>query len=347
MPFFIPLEILLCTKDISVDEPELVNSLRRFKRRMKNRERRWFFPVDGQFIDPGISFVTNFVGIDKDIYFNHIIPKFEALLINLGLEYWGCNPSVGSIDSFIENKYDKAVLAFENFMIKYKGEISISFCDGRANIEDFYSDKYITNGVSKKSNCLYDSVYISPSDHKLEVITEFEHLINTRASENMLECFLFRHYKMIFGNHYDRIETQLWLRFPELDINNKNRRIDLFLRNAIERDWELLEIKKPQQLTHKYRNIPTFTSEIYQAIQQMRSYENILQQDKVKQKFYDEGIEYFCPELRLVIGNKPDISYQQWRWLKSTNEHRLKIVTFEDLIDEMKMRYNIHSKQSS
>ena len=87
----------------------------------------------------------------------------------------------------------------------------------------------------------------------------------------------------------------------------------------------------------------TFTSEILHSIQQIKNYEKILIQDKVKQAFAKKGIEYYYPELRLVVGNKPDISIEQWRFLKSTNENGLKIITFEDLIMEMKLRYNIHN----
>ena len=270
-----------------------------------------------------------------------LIPIFDKLLKDI--DFVG-KPYVGSIDSFLDLEFDKAVIGLKNFISKYSGEISISFVDGKISVERFYPDKYITKGILKNSKSPYESIYINSLNSKSEIILEFENLINSRVSENKIESFLVKYYKEIFGEYYDRIETQLWLRFPELDISGKSRRIDLFLRNAVERDWELFELKKPQKLTHTYRDIPTFTGEIFQAIQQMKNYENILMQDKVKSKFYREGIEYFYPELRLVIGNKPDISIEQWRWLKTTNENKLKIITFEDLINEMKIRYNIHTQ---
>src|SRR4030042_54030 len=342
IPFFIPLELLLSTEDLIFDEPILVNNLKRYKKTMRNRESRWFFPVDGEYIMPNFAFVTNFAGIEKDIYVGQMIPKFENVLKQIELEG---NAIVGSIDSFLKLQFDNTVLAFEKFISKYKGEISISFNEGKANIENFYSDKYITKGILKEGNeNPSESIYINPSNPKSEIITEFESLINSRVSENALESFLVKYYKEIFGEQYDRIETQLWLRFPELDISGKNRRIDLFLRNAIDRDWELFDLKKPQKLTHTYRDIPTFTNEIFQAMHQVRNYEKILLQEKVKSKLFKEGIEYFYPELRLVIGNKPDISHEQWRWLKTTNENKFKIITFEDLISEMKIRHNIHTQ---
>ncbi len=341
VPFFMPLELLLKTQDISFIEPTLRNSLKRYSKKIDDRKGSWFFPVDGQYIESNIAFVTNFSGIDKDTYVDQIIPKFQKLLEEINLDGIA---HVGSIDSFLELEFDKTLMAFKNFMLKYDNEVSISANEDKVSIDKFYSDKYITKGTSKKSNSPYESIYITPSYSKSEILLEFENLINSRASENTLERFLTQYYKEIFGERYDRIETQLWLRFPELDIAGSNRRIDLFLRNAVDRDWELFELKKSQKLTRTYRDVPTFTNEIFHAIQQIRNYENILKQEKVKQKFYEEGIEYYYPELRLVIGNRPDISTEQWRWLKTTNENKLKIITFEDLISEMRMRYNIHTK---
>jgi hypothetical protein len=220
----------------------------------------------------------------------------------------------------------------------------LSFTNGICNVDAFNSDKYITKGVLNSYNNPIETIYIANSITKSEIIKEFEFLINSNVNELKLETFLTQYYKEIFGDKYDRIETQLWLKFPEIDIANKNRRLDIFLRNSIERDWELFELKKTQKLTTTYRDIPVFKSEILHAIQQIRNYEKILNQEKVKVKFAKEGIEYFNPELRLVVGNKPDISIEQWRFLKSTNENGLKIITFEDLISEMKIRYNIHDK---
>ena len=93
------------------------------------------------------------------------------------------------------------------------------------------------------------------------------------------------------------------------------------------------------KLSRTYRDVPVFMSEIYFAIQQIKNYKKILSQDLVKEKLSLEGIEYYHPELRLVIGSKPDISIDQWRWLKSTNENNLKIMTYDDLLAEMRIRF--------
>lgn len=92
------------------------------------------------------------------------------------------------------------------------------------------------------------------------------------------------------------------------------------------------------QLTETYRDIPMLSREVSGAIQQLRNYGRILDQDSVKRHFAAQGIEYYSPELRLVIGRGPQIPHETWRWLKSTGETGLKIMTFEDLLAEMQLR---------
>lgn len=342
VPFFIPIELFVQNQDVSFIDENIIIALKKYKRLIKSRESSWQFWMDGNYAKPNIYFVTNFEGIEEDMYYSHILPKFEQLLRKINLE--AC-PMVGSYDSFLSNARDETMQAFKNLVSKNKDELSISLKEDKISIDKFISDKYISKGVLKNSLNPCESIYIDEI-YKTNIIKEFETLLNSKTSESAIESFLLKNFKNIFGEQYDRIETQIWLRFPDLDIAQKDRRIDLFLRNSIERDWELFEIKKPQKLTRTYRDIPTFRSEIFYAIQQIKNYERILSQKKVREVFKKEGIEYFYPELRLVIGNKPDIEVEQWRWLKATNENRLKIITYEDLIESMKTRLKIHSNLS-
>ena len=339
IPFFQPIELFNNIEKINFTDLKLIEILKKYKKIMDDREADWQFWTDGNYIMPNFYFVTNFEGIEKKIYFNVILPKFESILNKLEISG---EAAVGSCDSFIEMASENAIKAFKNFFINYKNELSITFNNDKYIIDNFYADKYISKGLLKLNQNPLETIYINENKNKSEIIKEFEYLINHKVNEQKFEQFLTKYYKSLFGEKYDRIETQLWLKFPELDINNKNRRLDIFLRNSIERDWELFELKKPQKLIRMYRNIPAFRSEILQALQQIKNYKKILSQDKVKRKLAREGIEYCFPEFRLVIGNKPDISNEQWRWLKTSNENQIKIITFEDLINEMKIRFNLH-----
>jgi len=337
IPFFSPIELFSKVDEKAVWDTELIKKLKKYKRRISRRESSWQYSLDGMYHMPLISFASNFEGLNQDFYFDNLIPKFANLVDKIGLE---AEIAVGGCDSFLELNPENTITAFKNFINKEEKQFSISISGDKFELGYFKYDKFLTNGLLRNSKYPYEPVYINNHD-KSEIIKEFEHLINKRVPETKLEKFIAQHYKIIFGEKYDRIETQLWLRFPELDISNKNRRLDIFLRNSIERDWELIELKNSKKLTRTYRDIPTFTCEIQNAIQQLKAYEKLLAQSKVKNKFAREGIEYFSPELKLVVGRKPDISIEQWRFLKSTNENNLKIITFDDLLESMKIRYNL------
>src|SRR5690606_18816258 len=114
------------------------------------------------------------------------------------------------------------------------------------SINSFAADNYIPNGVLRNSKNPCESVTLKSAD-KSQAILEFEELINRNVKENVLELFLQKYYQELFGFEYDKIETQVWLRFPELDISNENRRLDIFLRNSVENDWEIFEIKRAKK----------------------------------------------------------------------------------------------------
>ena len=344
IPFFQPIELFNNNKTLNFIDDLLIAKLKKYKKRIEERLSEWQFWTDGDYFIPDLMFFTNYEGYGMDYYADYIIPKFEALINQIDIEYG--KVGVGSIDSFFDDTNDKvnALKALNNILSNNRGELSLSLKNGSCNIEIFNADKYLTKGVLNGSNSPHETIFIENNKRKSEIIREFEYLLNKHSKEDELEKFIAKYYKEIFGERYDRIETQLWLKFPELDIANKNRRLDVFLRNSIDRDWELFELKRAKKMITSYRDIPTLTSEILHSIQQIKNYEKILLQDKVKQTFAKKGIEYYCPELRLVVGNKPDISNEQWRFLKSTNENGLKIITFEELIMEMKLRYNIHDK---
>jgi hypothetical protein len=338
IPFYLPLELFQAPEDVGVANPELLSGLKRYKRIMKQRIDEWKFWINGNYTLPYFKFVTNFSGLEEEVYFNLLIPKFQELLNRLKID---ALVAVGSCDSFVKMNPTSAAKAFENFLGTYQSELSISLQDGRFKIDGSMSEKYLTCGVLKQSKNPCESLLITKSN--CQIIHEFESLLNEKTPERNLENFIKNHYKEIFGNQYDRVESQLWLKFPDLDIGNDNRRIDIFLRNSIERDWEIFELKKcKKKIARTERGIPIFVAEVIAAIQQLRNYQDILLQNTVREHFRNEGIEYFYPEMRLVIGRKPNISVNQWRRLKSSHENNIKILTYDSLLEEMSSRFQIH-----
>jgi len=80
------------------------------------------------------------------------------------------------------------------------------------------------------------------------------------------------------------------------------------MRNALEEDWELFELKRSNvALTKTISDVPLLVTSVNDAIAQVKNYKRILEQDAVKKRLAEDGIEYYEPEINLVIGKNPSI----------------------------------------
>ncbi len=336
---FAPLELFHPSHTLTMHDPVLVRRLVRVRNIYKGKIGYWGMVSPYLKKDEAlraVGFVTNLFGLEADVYQELLIPAYQRLKRYCGLK----KPPVlvGSCDSFLERVPDKTQRVFKNFIQNYSDGLAITITEEGASVNSFVSERNLTGGVFSETKFPYEPVFIGLALRQQAVLAKFESLINSHASESILEEFIVAHYKDIFGTKFDRVETQLWLRFPELDIADRNRRLDVFLRNSVVNDWELFEVKRPISMTSKYRDAPVIAREVSNAIHQIRNYARILSQDKVKRHFAKEGIEYYEPSLNVVIGRTPQIPHDQWRWLRSSNEERVKIITFDDLLSEMRYR---------
>ena len=64
----------------------------------------------------------------------------------------------------------------------------------------------------------------------------------------------------------------------------------------------------------------------------------LLAKDSVRESFVKRGIDYYEPELNLVIGRTPQIPQAQWRWLTTNFRKDIKILTYDNLLDQMRGR---------
>ncbi len=337
IPFFQPIDLLLSEGSFKLSLERENGIIKKYDREIRKRVKEWYWPNDGEFNAPSIMFVSNIEGVEKGIYFDKILPKLAELLEPY--EYF-FNVGIGTYDSFIDRVPEKTETVLKSLFASYPKETSLVFKRGTISVEQHLAENYLRSGVLTQSLMPCDTVISASPIINIDIFEEFENIVNRKFKEEELEKFLSKYYKQIFGSKYDKIETQLWLRFPELDINRKDRRLDILLRNAVDRDWELIELKGTGKIISNYRDIPTLSARITGAISQLRNYERILQQDSGKEKMKQQGIEYYEPELRLVVGGKPEIPIEQWRRIKMENEKGLKITTCEDIIQEMKYRYS-------
>lgn len=330
----IPFELFENPEDIIIDSPYLRKKLSII------RKDRSLYQDDYRISDNrlrAIYFINNLKGFPIDFYINDILSKYENIVGEMGL-LWNLDFGIytGNPDTFMLNWAEHSNKALQKIS-KENVSLSIDFSENLKKVRYTNQEKYLQAGVCKSSHNPLNPILTNETIENRSVVLEFEQLLKENPNENKLEKFIQRYYQEIFGFKYDRIESQIWLKFPELDINKKKRRLDIFLHNSVSSDWELFELKRIIPLAMNYRDIPTLSSEIYKASQQVLNYERILRQDKVKNYFLREGIEYFEPSLHLVVGNSPTIPNEQWRWLVSSNKN-VKIITYGELLKEMNIR---------
>lgn len=279
-----------------------------------------------------IYLISNIKGIKNDDYEQYILSQyeksFEAVFSNTPLAF-------GNINTYIDQQSDVVLKELEEFLFNSPDGIVFEITKDSISVNEFYLQDIIESGVTRQTLMPLQSILrINKQKNKIK---EFEEVINN-GTEKIIEEFIKDNFKFVFGNNYDRIETQIWLKFPHLDINHKNRFMDIFLRNAITDDWEIFELKKGSKITTHYRDLDVFVSEVYKSIEQVRNYADILNQEEVKKKLAFDGIEYCEPKLNLVIGRTPKINQKSFRRLIERNSKEVKIITYDILLKEMNYR---------
>lgn len=280
-------------------------------------------PADGTTIYSVNNYDSRALGISDEQLLEHYEKSLKGVLPT------GVHLGVGNINTFLQNAENGSVNGIvSSFFKELNDGLSICVSEDRISASYFVGGNEFP-GITAHTRSITQPVIklISMSN----VLDEFNALLNSDTSEQKLEEFLSEHYRFIFGEDYDCIMTQLWIKFPELDIGHSDRRLDIFMRNSVTSDWELFELKRPSvKLTKTIRDIPMFTAEVHNAIAQVKNYKNLLSQDSVRRQFAKEGIDYFQPEIHLVIGKRPEITNGQWRRIIA-DEPMLKILSYDNL----------------
>lgn len=319
---FLPYEVFKSLKTINI----ITDSIREQIKQIPISLERGFMLGD-------IYFINNLYGHVLEEYQEYITPQLEIAskpLLNPNQEF-----GFGNIDTFFNNETDLTIEVLENFLLCPNG-FSISINRDGFNISEYINQNISSVGVTNISKSPLS--YVAQIKSQNELLTEFQEVLNS-FNETKLERFIKQHYKEVFGEKYERIETQLWLRFPEFDSNNSNRRLDVLLKNTISGDWDIFELKKDLNITTTYRGTDVFKSVVYKSIDQLRNYSQVLNQAQVMEYLKREGIEIFSPELHLVIGYKPNnIAQANWRKLISQNSKDIKLISYDSLLNEMRVR---------
>lgn len=292
---------------------------------LQRRKYSLWLPNDGTTIYSVNNYDSRALGISDKQLLDYYQKNLNGVLPS------GTRLGVGNVNTFlrdIENENGNVNGVVSDFFKELNDGLSICISEDQISASYFVGGSEFP-GITAHTRSVTQPVIklISMSN----VLDEFNALLNSDASEQKLEEFLTEHYRFIFGENYDCIMTQLWIKFPELDIGYSDRRLDIFMRNSVTSDWELFELKRPSvKLTKTIRDIPMFTAEVHNAIAQVKNYKHLLSQDSVRRRFEKEGIEFFQPEIHLVIGRRPEITNGQWRRIIA-DEPMLKILSYDNL----------------
>ena len=289
-----------------------------------------------------LGFLVNLSGLSRRQYDDEIFPQYTRLVHKIGLH--APITLVGSYDSFMDFNAEAVQSLLKKFLSDRTDGFAVQISPAGTHVINFAGQTSFESGVLAVNKSPYEPIVAAASAKNEQLIREFESLIQKDCSETEREKFLIAHAKEIFGGVYERVEAQIWLRFPDLDIAGKERRMDIFMRNSVSNDWDLFEIKNPIRLIRNYRDVPMMVAEVSHAITQLKNYSRLLSSRKVKETLKQSGIEYCEPTLNLVIGRKPQIPLAQWRWLLSSQDKDVRLITFDDLFAEMKIRLADHTR---
>jgi hypothetical protein len=288
-----------------------------------------------------LHFMTNFQNQSGERDLDELVAKYQTVVDDVGFR---SEAMVGTCDTYVDQMPTQTEAAIDKLLSSHDGT-SIRLVEGDVTVEHFSSEKHLDIGVTSSTHAPCAPIFVQRRGAS-DLISEFQSLLNPQTKEELLEKFLARYFRDIFGNDYDRIETQLWLRFPHLDSSNKARRLDLFLRNSVSRDWELYEIKRIVPLIGRdYRDVRTLSTEIYGALAQLKNYARILGQEEVRRSLERDGIDYCEPELRLVVGRSPSIPHAQWRRLLADTASEIKVFTYDQLMKRLQISLADRSEQ--
>lgn len=184
--------------------------------------------------------LTNHAGIEKDDFLRVYFPAYERAARRAGIR---APVAVGTYDSFIQSDAERVERTLVKLVNGGPDGISIVATTKGIDVSTHVDEAEISSGLLTKESYPLQTVIQLEASRNDALFREFAELLKSETRENVIEAFLRDNYGLIFGEGYDRIDTQVWLRMPELDISNKARRIDIFLRNAVQRDWELFEVK--------------------------------------------------------------------------------------------------------
>ena len=176
-----------------------------------------------------------------------------------------------------------------------------------------------------------------------EEVEEFEWLINKPdVSELEIQKFLERNPKFLLGVEYKNLHAQLTLhRLDEIDL-----RPDFFLEKITSNFCDIVDLKLPnERLIIRKKNRVHFSAKLTEAMAQLREYRDYFD-DEVNRERFEKAfrLRAFRPRISVIIGRRKDYYNELERIKLEDDLAHLKIVTYDDLLDQAKRRLLISQR---
>ena len=282
-----------------------------------------------------VYFVNNLYGFQEKDYLTTLLPKYTNNIQLIKEEFQGAG--IGNLDSFFANSPDYSFDYFQSNISKIqnsKREISISYDYGEFKVNRYSSEKALSNSISLLNKNPYQPVYKNTLYN--EILKEFEYVLNKDI--NSLLPFLTRNYQQIFGNDYDRIEPQIWLRNKNLESIGNKKDTTIFLRNSVISDWEVYSLETKNNFRTANLSKEVALENLANKIMNLSQLEKTLKSEKITELLKREGFEYFEPRINLVSDLSRHLSHREWRKLVRENNKYLNLISFDELFHEISRR---------
>jgi glycine cleavage system H protein len=176
-----------------------------------------------------------------------------------------------------------------------------------------------------------------PKAGKLEVVEEFEYLINKgNLKENEMQRFFQEHPEFLLGNEYDDLHPQVVLKQDGMD----DLKPDFILKPlaGVSYQPKIVELKLPgEEIIKPKRRREGLYANIYEAVMQLRAYARYFNEERNREYVKDVlGFTAYKPRLTLVVGKSITLGDESIKSDILQAIEPVELVTYNDLLRKYK-----------
>jgi len=324
-PHILPLDLLKNSKEIDIRTPFLMEYLKKKEFSFTINPSTW------EAMNSSLYFLSN---LNDPKYEELLLSKYRTILKDLNKKV---DFGIGNINSFFTQEPQITSRTFHEFVrTRLNGLIILFPSHEDPQIMNHFTGRYFESGILNMNSVPIEPILLDSLKNLPAIIKDFEDLLSKNPKETEIEKFIKEHYKLILGYTYDRIQTQVLIN-PENE-KSKGQRYDILLHNIFTDDLKLLELKKIFKVAVGKLSKKHPSYRLTYAITQISKYKELLETKEGRDKLNKKGIDYNNIVFAVSIGRRPQIPIKEWDFLKKIYSKEIKIITYDDLLDDMKSR---------